>query len=742
MTKNLTVCFVWHMHQPVYKHPKTGEYLMPWTRLHAIKDYYDMLSILEKYPNIKQTFNLTACLIDQLCDYADNNANDTHSLLTLKDTKYLTEEDKLFILENFFDANYANLICTHASFERLYQKRYAQETSDIFAFSEQEYSDILACFNLVWFDPSWIENNEKLKALFYKGDNYNLEDRQIIIQLQRDIIKQIIPKYKEYFDKGQIDLITSPYYHPIIPLLIDFGSAKQASPNINLPEKNKSFAFDAKWHIKESLKKFKSVFGKKPKGMWPSEQSISTETIELMVQNGIKWTISDEGNLARTLQKEFIRDFNGELENPYDLCTPYQLSFKGDKNISIVFRNTVLSDLIGFEYDKINPQIAAEDLYERIKGVQTKLENTPDTNHVVVIALDGENCWENYHQDGKPFLNELYSLLSVDKTLNISTLSDYLDNPVEPKHLDTLHSGSWINRNFDVWIGDSSKNIAWNYLSKTKKDLKKHLKEERFSEKVEKEAWKCFYTAQGSDWFWWYGEPNDSGQDNLFDELFRANLQHIYELLDKPIPNYLNTPIHFLVGKPLKLPKGLLNPTINGLVDSDEEWANAGCIEIPQDLTVNGDKFLRRIFFGFDENNIYFRFDVNHKNLDDSPKIYIYGFIPEQFKASSSIRTRIKDNIIPETIKYSFSREIEIPIDPYTTKSIIFSEAIENNLWKMQKTTSIKQERKTVHELSIPFKKLSVEKGQEFQFIILTSKSGILQDIMPHSKPVTIVRPV
>jgi alpha-amylase/alpha-mannosidase (GH57 family) len=401
MDKKLAIAFVWHMHQPSYKDQITGEYIMPWVRLHAIKDYLDMLLILDEFPQMQQTFNLVPLLIEQLQDYALNEAHDLHSKLTISEVSDLTKKDKTYILDYFFDANYQNLIEPNEEYRILYDKRFNSNFS-IDDFSNQEFSDLMAWFNLAWFDPYWVEHNDELRNLIEKGKNYTLADRIKIIEMQRDIIKQIIPLYKKYWEEGKIEISTSPYYHPILPLLMNFESALISKPGIQLPETRSLFKNDAKEQILKSFEKFQEVFGQKPSGIWPSEQCISPEVMDLFLDMGIKWTIADEGVLSKTLNKEFVRNFRGINEDPFDICKAYSYE-KNDNEVKIVFRDSVLANMINFEYGNHKPEEAANDLYERIKTIQSKLNSSPDSSHLLTIALDGENCWESYHKTAENF---------------------------------------------------------------------------------------------------------------------------------------------------------------------------------------------------------------------------------------------------------------------------------------------------------------------------------------------------
>jgi alpha-amylase/alpha-mannosidase (GH57 family) len=726
------------MHQPLYKDHLTGKYFMPWVRLHAIKDYLDMVLILEDYPEIRQTFNIVPSLVDQLNDYAYNEAHDQHSILMIKPEEEFTNDDKIFILERFFDANYQNMIAKNAYYHSLYQRNKTLSAgSNIDNFSSQEYADIIMWFNLVWFDPRWISEIPELKSFVKQEKNFSLEQRKQLLQIQRKIISEIIPAYKAYQEKGQIEVTISPYYHPILPLLIDTNAAQIARPEMQLPEKPFQHPEDAKIHVKRAVKKYKELFGRHPKGMWPSEQSVSPETIKLMADEGIQWAISDEGVLSASLGKDFHRNFYGNLEKPKELCQPYKINIDG-KTVDMIFRNVVYSDLIGFQLGKMDPKQAAWELYDRIKDVQDKLSHSTD-NHLVTIALDGENCWEYYDLDGIPFLKNLYTRLSEDTSIDVCTVSEYLEKNPPARTLQNIHSGSWINRDFHIWIGDPAKNTGWQYLKNTRDDLIRLIEENDYDTETIEKAWEELYIAEGSDWFWWYGDPNFSAQDDLFDEQFRLHLQNVYRVLNEPIPTKLFVPVEVYLGRSLKYPSAWFTPSINGEADTQDEWREAGVIEFKSGAMYQSDRLLRRIWFGFDRDHLNIRIDTTHSISNKEYDTYIYAYNPGKARDNSPVRIRTLSENFVETLKYKYAYEIYIsPKDNHIETTL--SEATENNLWKIHPQTNTKVAASSVIELAIPFKELNVNKNEEIHFVVAIAKAQVLQEIEPTEKAISVKR--
>src|SRR5574344_778103 len=406
-------------------------------------------------------------------------------------------------------------------------------------FSLQEYSDIMYLFTLAWFDPSY---RNIYPQLFKEKEHYTTQDRREILEISTKIIAKIIPTYKKFQDEGKIEISTSPFYHPILPLLQDINEAKNSISNYPLPAGTFNMADDAKIQIETALEKTNYCFGKTPSGLWPSELCLSDKTLDLLCETGIKWTVSDETILSKSINKEFIKDITGNPVDPYDITKTYTYTSKNGKQINVIFRDASIRKLISMEYSQHKPKEAAKNLYERIKAIQGKLKKSPDKNHLLTIAMDGENAWENYANDGNDFLYYLYNLISKDETLETVLISEYIEKDNSKKTLKSIHSGSPINANYKMWIAEPTKNLAWKYLDKTRNDLIKFQKE-GLSDIQIKDSWIEFLVCEGSDWFWWYGEPNDSGQDNIFDYLFREHLKNVYTICKRPIPDYLENPL-------------------------------------------------------------------------------------------------------------------------------------------------------------------------------------------------------
>ncbi len=737
--KKLSLAFIWHMHQPVYQESRDDYFLMPWVRLHAVKDYLDMLIIIRDFEKLKLNFSIVPILLTALEDYGNRGFHDLHSKLTITPIEQLTDEDKFFILNNFFDSNYVNMIIPHQKYQELYKKRYSSDEITISDFSDEEYSDIMAWFNLSWFDPRWQRVYPQLHSLMNKDEHFTLEDRINIIELQREIIRQIIPAYKKFQQDKKIEILANAYFHPIIPILLDkkFTGADMKEDGIQ--------------QLERGIQKYREVFGQEPKGIWSPEQCVSPKTLELFADMGFKWTVTDEGILAKTINKEFVRDFKGYLEDPYDLTAAYEYTGKNKKPLSVIFRDAVIPNLINFEYSQHNSVDAANDLYDRIKTIQSKLQQSPDKHNLLTIALDGENCWESYHNDGELFLKTLYDLIENDKTLETVLVSEYLDKIKQKRPLKTIHSGSWINRNYKLWIEEPTKDLAWQYIVKAREDLINFSKE-CDDQSIIANAWEELYITEGSDWFWWYGEPNDSGQDEVFDYLFRSHLTNIYNYFKKPIPKYLNMPLIAYIGKPLRYPKKNMTPILNGIIMQKDNWRNSGCIEIPDGPILQSNKPYDRIYFGCDKDNVYLRFDINKMYLEQKYEAtadylnhfqtYIY-FKNDKIAHtdSANIRTINKVDATYPTTLAKYTHEVNLLYFKGEILPVIFSKATKDGVWAIKLHNKVEFAFVDILEVQIPFDEIEVKPGGKLEFFIINASLGVANDFYPKDILLSLQRP-
>jgi alpha-amylase/alpha-mannosidase (GH57 family) len=603
MAHPLYIAFIWHMHQPYYRDLATGQSLMPWARLHGTKDYLDMVKCLEQFPTIHQTFNLVPSLIDQLEEYLPPaNLSDQYLELSRKPAAELTEAEKRFILENFFMANWDHMVKPYPRYHDLLVKRgtLVEEGSwpeVLKRFKPQDYLDLQVWFNLGWIDPWLKAQDAALAKLITKESQFTESDKQLVLDTQRSILQQIVPTYRQAQDRGQIELSTSPYYHPIMPLVCDLRAAHVALPHLQLPDASFRHPEDAAWHLTQALARHEALFGRRPGGMWPPEGAVSEELVRLAIDAKLKWIATDEEILWRTLKT---------ARAPSLLYRPHLLRRKGGA-LAIVFRDRELSDLIGFVYSQWKATIAIQDFVKRLEGIYQQFRAATQPALVSVI-LDGENAWEFYPRDGQEFLHGLYQALANDERFRLVTVQEFLTrcSMEHSQSLPDLFAGSWIDGNFATWIGHPEKNAAWKHLA----TVRQHLTAAPHPSQA---AWQSFYVAEGSDWMWWFGDTHSSAQDEEFDRLFRAHLGNVYRFLGEEAPVWLQLPIKTKVIQPAYEPTASIHPTLDGLETSYYEWLYAGRLDLRKGYAAihRGKQLLQAMAYGFDDTHYYFRLDVD-----------------------------------------------------------------------------------------------------------------------------------
>ncbi len=692
----LYISILWHMHQPYYKDPGTGLYKLPWVRLHGTKDYLDMLEILVEFPDIKQTFNFTPSLLEQITDYAEDNARDKYLELSLKRAADLTMDEKVFLLENFFLANWDNMIRTFPRYYELLAKRGTHIVKSSLGriaryFSDGEYLDLQVLFNLCWIDPLFRERDPFLTMLVEKGRDYSEEDKQMLIATQVALLKKIIPRYRGMVMKGQIELSVSPFYHPILPLLCDTNSARIAMPEVNLPHKRFSHPEDAEKQIMMGIEYFEKLFGHRPAGMWPSEGSVSEEVVRLAARAGIQWVGTDEDILSASLGRR-LRDDSRNLIDPAVLYKPYLF-----ENVSIIFRDHYLSDLIGFVYSGWDAKKAAGDLLNKFVHAWSSLPGNKPA--LLSVILDGENAWEYYKNDGGDFLRYLYEGLSKDDRLKAVTVSEYLNGHDKGEPLKSLHAGSWIYANYGVWIGHEEDNRAWDYLSETREELE--LCRKTHPEKDFSEAFKALFIAEGSDWNWWYGDDHETENQKDFDELFRSNLMKVYREMGKEIPEYLFIPVlrEDRSVSPAVGIRGFIDPKIDGTVTNYYEWYQAAHMDIRKSggSMHKAESILSNLYYGFNKDTFFLRLDpaVAFDTLTDDTRFFIHLVRPSELKVDITIRPFVKAALLRK-INGEWERIKDLP-----------DVALQD-----------------IFELGLPFADLQARENDEINLFISVTKNG------------------
>ena len=613
----LRVAFLWHMHQPGYKDPQTGVYRLPWVRLHALKDYYDMAERLHDYPAIKANFNLVPSLVEQILDYAGGGVVDSHLELSRKNVASLTMSEKVAFLRNAFLGNKGTIVERHPRYRALYERcgplgSELEAKAAMRRFSEQDLLDLQVWSNLAWFDPVF-QRDPLIADLLARGRNFTEKMKADLIEKEFEILRDVIPGYRSLVESGRVEVTFSPYYHPILPLLCDSESAREAVPGIDLPEERIRFGADAKRQIEMGRAYHEEIFGALPVGMWPPEGALSEESLKIACDAGVGWVAADETTLEASLGSGLRVTPAGRVRRPYPLYTPHRVVCEG-REATVIFRDRLLSDLISFSYMRMRPEEAVEDLIGRLVSIRNDLGAKTD-NALVLIALDGENCWEFYDQDGGLFLSTLYRRLSSVDSLETVLISEALDTFRDLPELKTVSPGSWIGGNLATWIGNEEDNMAWMLLSRARRALESAEEEGGLPEEARTAAWRSIYAAEGSDWFWWWGRESGCREESEFDTLFRTHLMQVYRAIGRTVPAEVLEPIGDACSPGLAIsrePVAFMKPVLDGRVTTFYEWKLAGRYEAYKDgFTRHRDDIISAIYYGFDEEHLFIRMDTS-----------------------------------------------------------------------------------------------------------------------------------
>ena len=626
----IRLVLLWHMHQPFYKDMLTGEYRLPWVRLHALKDYYGMVKLTEEFPDVHQNFNLVPSLLTQIQDYVSGEAHDPFFDVVSKPANELTASERQFALQYLFQANPVNMIGRYPRYRELWDRFRATaerpEGPDSY-FVTRDYADLQVLSQLAWFDEYFL-TDPVVAALVRKGEDFDRSDQLAAIAKQREILAEVIPAYVAASRRGTVELSTTPYYHPILPLVCDTNAGGESAPGLPLPTRRLRHPDDAAIQIRRAMDLHEQTFSTRPVGLWPSEGSVSDEALGLACQQGIRWMATDEGVLARSVGYNFARDGHGRLHgDSAEMLYNIHLYEKGDTRMHMVFRDHTLSDLIGFVYSGMPAQDAANHLLHSIReSARPVLER--GKNPVISIILDGENAWEYYPKSGREFLRRFYDALQRDPLIEPVTISEAIARHEEPNvnRMNRLVPGSWIHANFNVWIGAPEDNKAWDLLSEARDYFDRNA--DRVSEAQRQLAWEELLIAEGSDWNWWYGPEHHSANDRDFDELYRKHLSNVYTALEGVPPEELTVPIASGYVRPSYHPQtAYVTATVDGFVSGYFEWMGAASSTSDQRTSaMHGKQFLLdAVYAGLDEKSVSARLDF-HEALPDGPYQIIVHF--------------------------------------------------------------------------------------------------------------------
>jgi alpha-amylase/alpha-mannosidase (GH57 family) len=621
------VAILWHMHQPYYEDLATGEHILPWVRLHALKDYYGMVALLREFPGVRMTFNLVPSLLVQLEAFAAGRARDRFLELSVKPATDLDERDVDFILENFFHAQRHHMIDAYPRYGELLTRRgnvlttSAERREAAARFDVDDLRDLQVWHKLAWMDPFYLDGDARIRALVARGRGFSEDDKQVLREVELELLKNVIPEYRAAAERGQIELSASPFYHPILPLLCDTDIYLRTHPDAKRPRQPFRRPEDAVDQLERAAACHARLFGARPVGLWPSEGSVSDAMVPLVDAAGFRWMATDEMILARTLGIAFSRDSRGHVEQPERLYTPY-LVRAGEATVACTFRDHVLSDLIGFAYSGWEPESAAEDFVNRlVEAGRRYAEVTGGEDAVIPIILDGENAWEHFAGGGRPFLRALYRRLEGHPELRTVTMAEGCVGA--HTELNGIFPGSWIDANFYIWIGHADDQKGWSQLADARAAWDVASASQSVDPAALAEARDEIAIAEGSDWFWWYGDDHSSAHDLDFDNLFRVHLRNAYRRLQAPVPDELFVSNISTAGSAAAQtePTGLLAPMLDGEETSYFEWLGAGVLE-PDEVAGAMHQSERRpsnislVHFGFDRKRLYVRVDVTGRAAD------------------------------------------------------------------------------------------------------------------------------
>ena len=629
---------LWHMHQPFYKDLAEGVYAMPWVRLHALKDYYGMVAILREFPAVHMTFNLVPSLVTQLEEYARDEAQEEEFKIAFKPAADLTAEEVEKLLVFAFQLNWENLLNRYPRFRGLHGRSCSRsnfvDASRVF--NTRDILDLQVLSQIAWFDEIYLATDPELKRLVTKARGYSEEDKSILRAKEIELFKVTLEEYKNALARGQVELSTSPFYHPILPLICNTNIAEESRPGIKLPRRPFVHQEDARGQLRAAIELHQRVFGARPRGLWPSEGSVSEEVLRLAAEEGFEWTATDQGVLGRSLQIGFHRQPDGTMLEGNELYRPHKFG-AGDRKISMFFRDHELSDLIGFVYSRMDARAAAADLHQRIRNAARSTGASPA---VVSIILDGENAWEFFPGNGRQFLKEFYGRIAADPDLQAVTASEALAL-AQQGTLKHVVPGSWINANFDVWIGAEEDNRAWDLLADARDFFAKNTANPKVGPEAIKTAQEELWIAEGSDWNWWYGPEHSTPNDEQFDRLYRTHLSNIYRLLDGCPPDALAAPIKRIKAWDVAIPpSGLMEATIDGKVTSYFEWIGAGVYTPDKRAgSMHGAaQFFEALYYGYSRQALYLRLDLTPTFLGEHEefevRVNVCGEIPTRLYAT------------------------------------------------------------------------------------------------------------
>ncbi|MHB8525399.1 MAG: glycoside hydrolase family 57 protein [Candidatus Acidiferrales bacterium] len=607
---------LWHMHQPQYRDPATRKYILPWTRLHALKDYWGMVRTLGEFPGVHATFNVVPSLAQQIEEYASGDFDEPWFRAAFKPAIELTPSDKQKILNRAFQVNHEHLMNRWPRFVELFEwaRKSGHERAAV-QFSPRDWRDLQLLSQLAWMDEEYLTHDPVVSKLARQGAGYSEADKEALRAKQAEVISRVLPEYRAAAERGQIEISTTPFYHPILPLLCNSEIACAANPYT--PPLSPAFRFpeDAREQLVRARRYHAKIFGQPPAGLWPSEGSVSDDALDIAADLEFRWFATDEGILGRTRNIGFWRDDTGFPENAHELYSPWKFRIRG-REICGFFRDHYLSDLIGFVYSRMDASAAADDFYRRLRLIGERTSGSKPAT--VSVILDGENAWEYYPGSGREFLRQLYARIQNDPEIRALTATEAIAEAGDIGTLEGIFPGSWINANFDIWIGHAEDIRAWELLRDARETYAVVQAENNESEPETERAarmglaYEALLAAEGSDWCWWFGPEHSSANDQEFDELYRKHLSQVYAALGREMPEDLAHPVKRVLQRTGPMPPtDWLTVEVDGRVTSYFEWLGAGYYAIERRAAAMHGQvfFIGDVFYGFNADWFFLRVD-------------------------------------------------------------------------------------------------------------------------------------
>ena len=722
------VALLWHMHQPFYQDLLTGEHMLPWVRLHALKDYWGMVAILREFPGVKVTFNLVPSLLVQLEAFAREEARDRHLELGLKPAAALTEEERAFCLEQFFHAHRPRMIDPYPRYRQLLEQRGSNGAglsarSQAAQFSVDDLRDLQVWHKLVWLDADYHQRDERVRGLLAKGRRFTEEDKATLRGIELEILRRVIPEYAAGAERGQLELSTSPFYHPILPLLCDTDIYLRTHPHSRMPREPFRYPGDAADQLERGAALHQRLFGRRPVGLWPSEGSVSDAMVPLAADAGFQWMATDEEILAKSRGIAFARGAEGHVDQPEALYRPYLVGSPGAQ-VACGFRDHALSDLIGFSYASWSAEGAADDFIQRLVAAGRRYgARTGGAEATIFVILDGENAWEYYDGQGRPFLRALYGRLESHPELRTVTMSEACAGTTASAPLASIFPGSWINGDFYIWIGHPDDHRAWSQLV----DARRVLEAAAASAPPQalSRAREEMLIAEGSDWFWWYGDDHSSEHDFAFDELFRRHVRNVYRALDRPVPEELFV-TNISTAPPavrIEPPTGFIHPIIDGQTTSYFEWVGAGCVDAGETAgamhqVTDRTAIVSVVEFGVDLQRLYIRVDGT-------------GPMRRLIDAGNDVRVKFLKPAGVQVVVRGNRDGLTVHLE----------DRLDDGSWRRRECAGLMAAAAEIVEVQIPFTCLGVNTHDAVGFLVAVNRDGAEVEHHPRHGPIEIEAP-